>query len=280
MLASCGERSVEQTTDERPLKVDSTRAGIVNVSGKLFSIPSPIQTALMIKETNAEYAGELLSDPTNANTHSSNAGRAMNLGVYGADMAYASLYEDGQRALRYFKAIEDLAQELDITGAIDQNLLKRLGANAGRPDSLLLLSGTFYEAADAYLKENERYELAALVLLGGWIESTHLTAQIAQTGNEKAKVRLAEQKQTLNTLKEILGEMPENTIGNSGINKGLQALSKSYEEVTKTYTYVEPETDPDRKITFIKSKTTFEISDSTIVDIARHLDELRKEITR
>ena len=266
---SCVERSIEQDAGDRPVDVDSTKAAIVNVSGKLFSIPSPIQTAVLIKETKAEYAAEQLSDPSKVNSYVTNTKRAMNIGVYGADMAYASLYEDGQLALRYFKALEKLSQELDITGAIDNDLIKRLGANAGRPDSLLLLSGTFYEAADAYLKENERYDLASLILLGGWIESTYLTSEIARDGNEKARRRLAEQKQALETLNEVINHLDDKSFGKSETGKYLDSLSTAYGAVSQSYTYVEPETDVARKTTHIRSKTSFDMSDKTAEDIAR-----------
>lgn len=277
---SCVEKSIEQDTGDSPVDVDSTKAAIVNVSGKLFSIPSPIQTALLIKETKAEYVGEQLSDPAKVNTYATNTKRAMNLGVYGADMAYASLYEDGQLALRYFKALEKLAQELGITGAIDKNLINRLGANAGRPDSLLLLSGTFYEAADAYLKENERYDLASLILFGGWIESTYLTSVIALEGNEKARRRLAEQKQALMTLNEVMDHLADKAFMDSEAGSYLDSLNTAYDAVSKSYTYVEPQTDVARKTTHIRSKTSYDMDDKTADDIARLLNELRKEVTQ
>lgn len=277
---ACVEKSVEQDVDDRQVEVDSAKTAIVNVSGKLFSIPSPIQTAMMIKETQADYADENLSDPSAVNTYATNTKRAMNLGVYGADMAYASLYEDGQSALRYFKALEKLAQELDITGAIDRELIKRLGANAGRPDSLLLLSGDFYEAADAYLKENERYDLASLILFGGWIESAYLTAIIAQDGNEKALRRLAEQKRALNTLDQVLSQLDDEGLRNTAVPRYLDSLTTTYGEVSETYTYVEPETFPERKITRIHSKSSFEMSEQTADRIIRLLTDLRKEVTQ
>jgi hypothetical protein len=275
---SCDEKSVEQATDEQKVEIDSTRAAIVNVSGKLFSIPSPVQTALLVRNSEGQYFNDSLNSPRNYSDYSTNDLKAINLGIYGTEMAYASLYGDGQRSLQYFKAIENLSGELGIKAALNPELVKRLGANANNPDSLLILSGRFYEEVDNYLKANERFDIAALVLLGGWIEANYLTSLSALKGNEAAKQRIAQQQRAAKTLQEVLNTTVGPPFTEGSVMTALDSLSQDFSGIAYSYTFVEPTTDTTRKQTTIRSKSSFDITDDELRSIADRLVFIRNEI--
>ena len=215
IFAACGEKSIKRDEADSVMEVDSAKANIVNISGELFSIPSPIQTSLLIQNSQAEYRPDLLSDVEGYKEYQTNSAKALNLGAFGTDMAYSSIYEDGQKALEYFKAVNYLANDLGISGSISPALIKRLGANADNPDSLLTLTGRFYEEGDAYLKKNERFDIASFIILGGWIESSLLTSKSALDGNEMAKIRLAEQQASSATINDILDKTAGNEFKSS-----------------------------------------------------------------
>lgn len=278
LFSACGEQGLRSGDEVSQVEIDSTKSTLIGVSGKLFSIPSPIQTAMLIKEANVAYNQAALHDAGAVDEYQSKLAQALNLGVYGTGMAYASLYDDGQAALRYFKAVDKLSNNLDIKGAIDANLVKRLGANVGNADSLLLLSGQFYRDADGYLKENDRLDIAAYVLLGGWVEATYLTALAANEGIEASRTRIAEQKVTVKTLLDVLDSTGDQEYKSGKIHSSLKSMATIYEEVTKTYTYVEPEVQADRKMTLIKSTSNYSISDDQLIRITELLTEMRNQI--
>ena len=277
-LSSCDEQSVQNSSGITKVEVDSTKASLVNVAGKLFSIPSPIQTALLIKKSDAAYQREQLNDPKNSNIYSSRLKRALNLGVFGTDMAYASISDDGQAALRNFKAVENLSENLGIKAAIDADLVKRLGANTGNADSLLLLSGNFYREADNYLKENERTDIAMLVLAGGWVEATYLTAQAAKINNQMAKNRMASQTQAIHTIHEVLSDQSDPELEASNFMQKIDSLKSSFEEVEVVYEYKAPTTETLAKKTMINSTTSFVMADSLFRRITEQIEDLRTEI--
>lgn len=276
-LASCGSDSGDaDITKTTP--VDSTKAAIINVGGKLFSIPSPIQTAILAKESGVKYHAEMLNSYRNVPNYTSRWQKAMNLGIFGADLAYASLYEDNQSAIHYFKAIERLANELDITGALDRDLIERIGSNLGNSDSLLVLSTRFYRQADAYLKENQRYDVATLILAGGWIEAAHISAQAAVEGNAEARQRLAEQQKPLKDIINLLKSTNEST-SIPEITADFDSLATAFSSVKSDYQFKRSETIPEKKLTNIKSETTYNISDSTVSAVAKRVQEIRTKIT-
>ncbi len=61
ILSSCGNSSDDAGKTDKPAnKVDSSSLA-VGVSGKVFHIPSPIQTAILIQKSGAPYNKELLN---------------------------------------------------------------------------------------------------------------------------------------------------------------------------------------------------------------------------
>ena len=279
-LSSCDELTVSKNSELKNIEIDSTKTNLVNVAGKLFSIPSPIQTAILIKDSDVPYNREVLNDPASVTNYSTKNERALNLGVYGTEMAYTSLYDDNQWSLRYYKAIEKLSEELEIKGALSPTLVKRLGNNIGNTDSLLFLSGKFYEAADQYLKENERYELAALILTGGWVESNYLTALSANAGNEPARERLAAQKKTINTLCDVLHSSTDSQFKSGITMKQLDSLKNAYSTVKHAYTFVKPETNAETKTTIINSESKFNLTDEELADISARIERIRNSIIK
>jgi len=268
LSTSCDERNAQKESDLNQVELDSTKSTIVNISGKLFSIPSPIQTASLIDRDNTPYRRDVLADYDAIDNVPERNMKAMNLGVLGIDMVYSSFYEDAQSSLNYYKAVDQLATNLEIKSAIDQNLIKRVGSNVDKPDSLIYLSSEFYESLDAYLKENDRTEIAALVLTGAWIESTMLTAL---SENESAREALAAQKKASSTLYNLISKIDLN---NTGFQTELDSLNSSFQKIEKTYKYNTPDVFPDEKRTVIQSESTYNISDSLKNDIQNRLIKL------
>ncbi|MEO0405221.1 MAG: hypothetical protein AAF193_10150, partial [Bacteroidota bacterium] len=99
-LASCGgsDDPQETKTPEEPvIEVNNDNAvggSVVKMDGEIFSIPSPVQTAILFKKLKVPYHSDILNSLDNAPTYTTRFQKALNLGVYGADLAYLSNYED------------------------------------------------------------------------------------------------------------------------------------------------------------------------------------------
>ncbi len=274
-LASCNEQSVTSQSEINQVEIDSAKTSIVNISGKLFSVPSPIQTAILIKNTGSAYENTQLHDVKKAGDYASKIDMALNMGIYGTDMAYSSLFDDGQSSLRYFKAVESLSDNLEIKGAIDVSLLERLGNNVGEADSLLVLSSQFFREADLYLKDNNRVDVAALILTGGWIESAYLTTLAAKEGNQKALTRLAEQKKTIQTIQDVVRANCDVKMMDPAFMDALDSLQMSFGSLESNYEYHPPETDVANKTTTIKSKSNYAVSTEQFEELSARISNLR-----
>ena len=278
-ISSCGGKKEEQTDETKVLETqDTAKAGVLNVGGQLFSVPSPIQTAMFIQKLGLPFNKSLLFPANKSNAFNTDATRALMLGVYGADLGYVSMYNQTQEALSYLASIKQLADKLGISSAFDETTFKRFENNLTNKDSLVTLVGVAYRASDNYLKNNKRLDISSLILLGGWLESMNIAIESYKAkNNEEIKRRIAEQKLTVNNLLQLI---TMNAPDQTDLIASLKELSLLYEKVEFKYKYVEPTTDTARKITYINSTNELVMDDATFKDILEKLQAFRNKITQ
>lgn len=278
LIYSCGDpKPTEgQSTDDLP-DTDTVKAVALNVGGELFSIPSPIQTALLIQKSGVAYDKAILNAGSKNSQYISDFSKSLNLGIYGADLGYVSMYNQTQDALGYLGAVKQLADKLGVSAAFDQNTMKRINDNISNKDSMLVLVGIAYRASDAYLKTNKRPEISSLILTGGWIESMHFSISAYKAKpTDEVKYRIAEQKQALGSLIKLISS--HNLADAAGLVKDLEDLAKVYEGITTKYNFVEPTTDEAKKTTYINSTTEITINPEQIEQISSKVLAIRDKI--
>ncbi len=277
VTTSCG--GGEENNEETVLEaVDSNKSQMLNINGEIFSIPSPIQTAMLLRKASANYNLSILNNPDNASKYSTRYQKSLNLGVYGADLGYITLYDKTQDAITYLQSVKKLADDIGITGAFDKETLEAFQRNIGNQDSMLTLVATAYRASDGYLKNNERNDVSALILTGGWIETLHFACDVySTTKNEDVKRRIAEQKNSLTSLIKMLGQFGSDT-DITNLANGLTDLALMYENIESKYVFEKPITDEARQVTTITSKTEIKITDEQVISITKKLAEIRKQI--
>jgi hypothetical protein len=275
-LFSCGTNS-ETERDELLDESDTVKTSVVNVAGELFSVPSPVQTALLIQKSGILYDKSILSESNKVNTFSTDYTRALNLGIYGADLGYVSLYNQTQDALSYLGAIKQLSDKLGLDAAFDAPTMERIKNNITNKDSMTVLVGLAYRGSDAYLKNNQRSDISSLILAGGWIESMHFSINAYRTKpSDQIRYRIAEQKQALGSILKILQKNDAEEI--KDLTTSLEELSKVYEGIQFKYKFVEPTHDTARKITYINSTSEVLVTDEQLTTIGTKIISLRNKL--
>ncbi len=267
----------EPVKSEDPIKIEQG-SSIMNFNGQLFSVPSPIQTARLIKATGADFNTNLVNSVDNLNLYNSTFKQALNLGVYGADFAYVSYYGQDETSIKYMKNLRKLIDELDLGSVMDDQFVERIGENIENQDSLMSISSEMFRSADSYLKSSDQGEIAGLILAGGFIESLYFSANLAKmdSSGELAK-RVGEQKQTVSSIVILLGNDDDKQ--SQELQNEFKELEKVYENVLVNYQYAHPETDPAKKVTVIKSTTEIIVSDEVLEEILVKITSIRTLIT-
>ncbi len=242
-FTSCG--GCQQSSQQQPpmdAKKDSMdQARIEQLKKIFFNIPSPIEMASLIKKEGYSYDKKMLNPVENVDKYIGEAKQAINLGIYGADLSYASIFDQKQESMVYFAAAKKLASAMSIEGGINDSVVTKLAENQDNRDSILKIVTSAYGDLNGYLKENDRIEISALVISGGWLEALHLSLQYAQKSKGDAlKTRIGEQKLVLENLlnyyssfdtKPVLNDMKNDLLE---IQKVLSQVEMSSQKTTTT----------------------------------------------
>lgn len=256
-----------------------------NAQNIFYAIPSPIELAQLIQKAGAAYNKELLNSPSNDNIskYVSNTSKALNLGVYGADLSYTSVFDDNtQESILYLACTRKLAEALGVGNAFDEKTVDRVQANTGKKDSLFSIISDSYMTTDEMLKESQRENASALVIAGGFIEAMYLGTQLAKSSKKPEDIinRIAEQKGTLNNVVGLLSSN-EQDAGVSAILTDMKALKELFDQVTVTSASTSPEvkTNPSTQVTTIGGKITYTISPEVFEKLTVKSAEIRNKIT-
>ncbi|MEZ4937383.1 MAG: hypothetical protein R2799_07295 [Crocinitomicaceae bacterium] len=287
-IASCGSDDAGSSGQEKKNDVNTVDQDIIDKNqnlmttfgDKLFSIPSPIQTAMLIKDKGGNYDNSILNKPNKLSNYTTTYHKALNLGVYGADLGYTSIYDQQQDALDYINVVNSLSKDLGISGAFDQELLERFSENTSNEDSLVKIITQAYRKGDQFLKENDQKDISVLILTGGWVEALYFATDVAnKTKNKDIYKRIAEQKNTLKSLIEILNEYKSSDSFDELIS-GLEKLKGLFDKVQSSYEFIEPVTDESKRLTTFKNKSSAEIDDNTLAEITAQVSEIRNSIVK
>lgn len=232
----------------------------INEAKQIFySLPSPLETAMLIKSAGAVYDEDLLNSVDNSGNYSTNKSMALNLGIYTCDLSFASLYDQTQASISYMNAAKEMADGLGILDAINDETIERLEENINNRDVIMdIISETFMNSS-SYLEENDRTAIAAIVLVGGWVEGLYLATQLvpdtASLENNKLVDRIVDQKLSLDIVQRLLSDNADNP-DVQAIKKDIDDLQATFDKITmKTSSNLETSTDENTQVTTIKANT-------------------------
>ncbi|WP_016776894.1 hypothetical protein [Anaerophaga thermohalophila] len=245
-----------------------------------YSLPSPIETAMLIKKAGATFDANILNSLDNIPKYNTNYKMALNLGIYSADLSYASLFDQSQTTIEYMGAARKLAEELGVMEAVDESTIKKLEENMNNREVVMDIISETYMNANAYLSENNRAAISVIVLAGGWIEGLYLASSLTKgslSNNKELVDRILYQKLSLVTLLNMMKTYNENSDVARLMNK-FEELESIFDKVTIINTSaVETETDTASRTTTIRAKSEIEIAPDDYVLLCKKIEELRSD---
>ena len=207
VLASCGGGKTEGEEDMTAVDTVKTETQTEQVTETFFQVPSPGEMLTFIKMVGGANNKNVsfLNNPDNQKNYTDNKAKALNFGIYSCDLSYCSIFEIGSEALKYFKTVKQLGDQIGVSSAIQPSVLKRLEGNLGNPDSLSVITDDVYFTSFETLERSKQGPTLSLVVAGGWIESLFIATSLAKYEAKSPVVeRLADQKYTLDNLIEFL----------------------------------------------------------------------------
>jgi len=218
----------DKQATKKQISADSIEA---NVKDIIYPLPSPFNLYQRLDDIGASYLGHVLNPAANRDQYFTERDKALNLGVYAADLSYVTTYDRSQEIQEYSRAVKLLADDLNIK--IDFNHLSSQEAKEKLQDkdSLVDYITKVFHKTYSFLNEKGKPSLSALMISGVWSEGLYIATHISDdTYNNYEIVKLIyDQKQSLKKVIELL-EKFDNDERVATLHKAFSKLMKIYEE--------------------------------------------------
>ncbi len=250
----------------------------LNTAKRIFySLPSPLETAMLIKNAGASYNETLMNATSNTSKYITSKSRALNLGIYSTDLSYASLFDQTQATLSYIEAAKVMADGLNIIDAINEETIQRLEDHINNRDVIIDIISETLMNSSSFLKENGLEATASVVLVGGWIEGLYIATNLVQgddlKGNKLVE-RIVDQKLSLDIMIKLLEESSEDKDA-SAVLEDVKNLKATFDKITIDQGEVTAVEDPDTNVTTLKSESSIKISPDVFQELKTKVVEIR-----
>jgi hypothetical protein len=202
-LSSC--KNSAEKKEQKRIEMNQVEALEGEIEKNVYPLPTSAEVLKMLSDLDVGYILGISNPVENVTKYLISSSKAINLGVFGADLSYATLYNIQQQVINYLNAIQSLANELNMAKIYDETLYDRIKANFDNRDELVkILTGAF-DNTYSFLSENEQQPLAILVVGGAWVEGMYLTTHVTEAAYQVAGISkvLLEQKKSFELFLEI-----------------------------------------------------------------------------
>ena len=282
LLIGCKSGGTKTPKEEVPVSVPKDKSALVEdikQAEKIFNaLPSPLESAMLIKSVGARFDAALLNPVGNANNYVTNKSMALNLGIYTCDLSFASLYQQTQLIIDYMNAAKKMADGLGILKAIEQSQIDRLEENINNSEVIMEIVSETFMNSNSYLSDNGQPAIAAMVLVGGWFEGLYISTQLVDmkdfNGN-KLVGRIIDQKLSIDILMNLL----ESSKGNPAIDDlivQVNKLKQVFDKIKISTSKIRPEYEKATNTTFLKSQVKTDMTPEVFKELATTVSDIRK----
>lgn len=265
LLASCG--NSETPKEENVTPTDSVETATTDVEDVSYSLPSPLQIASIFKKSGLKYKEGITSSLKDPAKYTTSLSKALNLGVYSADLSYTVLNKQNQEAMNYMKLCRSMADNLGMGSVFEQgNLSKRFEKNIGNEDSLAYIIAELQMVTDMYLDENDQQQVTSIVFAGAWVESMYVGSKVYEKGKDKSlNNKLAEQMTILGSIVKALKAQEKKDASISGLVADLEGIKTIYDALPSVKNAPESD-DSDKEMS---------LTDDEVATLTKKIEELR-----
>jgi hypothetical protein len=282
LLIGCKSGGTKTPKDEAVVSVPKDKTAVVEdikQAEKIFNaLPSPLESAMLIKSAGARFDESLLNPIGNVNSYVTNKSMALNLGIYTCDLSFASLYEQTQLIIDYMNAAKKMADGLGILKAIEQSQIDKLEENINNSEVIMEIVSETFMNSNSYLSDNGQPAIAAMVLVGGWFEGLYISTQLVdmkEFNGNKLVGRIIDQKLSIDILINLL----ESSKGNPAVDDLIVQVKKLkvvFDKIKITTSKIRPEFDKASNTTILKSEIKTDMTPEVFKELSVTVSEIRK----
>lgn len=181
-LAACNScKGKKAKNDQRQIELEEVDSLTKEIEEVVYPLPTSAEVIKMLTELEVGYIIGISNPPDKVKNYLTSNSRALNMGIYGADLSYATLYNMNQDVITYLDAIRTLANELNMGKIYNERLYEEIKTSFDDRDQLVdILTGAF-NGTYSYLSDNGQQAQALLVVAGAWVEGMYITTHISES---------------------------------------------------------------------------------------------------
>lgn len=278
-IVACGGNQPADNEEQPPADTTAAVEEVKETRVVYYGTPSLVEVASIMKNSGATFTSGVLNDNENVKRYTTRNAKALNMGVYGADLAYSAMFDETQESINYLNTIKSMSDDLGMGGAFEEELIQKIERNISNRDSLLDIITDFYWSADSYLMDNERAGAAAMIVVGGWMESIFIACHMAENSPENAEIRdrIAEQKLILNNLILLMQAQQDGSDEHKKILTSLEELQDVYYNVGVDSEVTMVKSSNETGETVIDNSTTVSLSEDDFNAVTGKIKEIREQ---
>jgi len=176
-----------------------SQGGIESFNQIYHLYPSPAEMLGVIDLDNMTFNDAILNQVENADQYLDSKAKSYALGLYMTDLAYAALFGRHEETLDYLETVKSLAEEINITEAIDESMIDKARDNVEYLDSLYSISNEAFMNILSFCEKNERPNTVVMLSAGAFAESLFLAVNMIEDYGAAGQLlqHLADQKFTI-----------------------------------------------------------------------------------
>ncbi len=286
IVAGCKSGGNKAPKEDMTVEIPSDNTAVyedIKQAEKIFNaLPSPLESAMLIKSAGARFDEKLLNPVGSVNKFVTNKSMALNLGIYTCDLSFASLYEQTQLIIDYMNAAKKMADGLGILKAIEQSTIDRLEENINNSEVIMEIVSETFMNSNSYLADNGQPAIAAMTLVGGWFEGLYISTQLVdmkEFNGNKLVGRIIDQKLSIDILISLL----ESSKGDPAVDELIAQVNKLkvvFDKIKITTSPVRPEFDQASNTTILKSEVQTDMTPEVFLELSKTVGEIRNSFVK
>ncbi len=258
-------------SDEKTKEIETEIKSVVPV------LPSPDKFAGQLKATGADYMNSAINSPEKVEVYmaAGDEKKAAVLGIYLANLAYTTAYQENEESKKIVDAIIELSSSLGIERGVMSMIAERYAANEDASEIESYVNEMSAKAHES-LRAKGKHRLAAIAYAGFYIEGLNTALEIIRNYPEDLPTDLRQQlmvplyhnilsqKKNIGAIKGYL-EANIKGVENTPYFNDLTNMEKIYSEI-------------DYKKILDSQDLNFIETDPTIISLAKTIREMRTRL--
>ncbi len=175
------------------------------IEENVYPLPTSAEVIKKLTDMDLGYILGATNSPDNARNYVESYKRSVNIGVYGADLSYTTLYNMQQDVIDYLAALHDMSLEQNLAKIYDPYLYDEIKTNFDNRDTLVKILTDVFDRTYGYMVDADQANLALLMVGGAWVEGMYLTLAVSESGGHLSGFEsvLLEQKKSFEQFEDI-----------------------------------------------------------------------------